>query len=520
MTEPATSVRAELSRDRIEQRFRTNSGLIIATRVVTFSLSLVTIPVLVSRLGVVGYGTWEALFACASLASMVQVPITGTLVWRISEAYGQGQLAEIRRLLRVGIGVRLALFALLWPIAWAMREPIVAFLGISADTRDIAAEIFALVAGLILLTGVTETLEAVVSGCQRTGLVNVVGALAQILNYFVVIVMVVLGAGLWSLAAGQIAGAAARFTGAWIAARVSFGPVSLVPSIADRSDVSMLRYSGLMMVGSGASALRDQTDKVILASLASPVWVGYYGIAARLSALVMEIISFFYVPIVTAVGALTGMDDWEAVRRLYARVMGTVSIVTGLVVVVVAGLADRLVVLWFGHPIPEVTLLLWLLITGTAAAAMLTGPGTAICRGAGRVGIETLYLSFNLVLNVVATVSLVLIIGPIGTAAATGSTWALSSILFLVVLHRNLDLPAAASRRAVATAVLAAATSIGVYWASAALGLPGSRQSAFLSIVLLGGAGTAVYVGALASFRLLSVSDTYSVLRSAVRRAG
>ena len=39
-------------------------------------------------------------------------------------------------------------------------------------------------------------------------------------------------------------------------------------------------------------------------------------------------------------------------------------------------------------------------------------------------------------------------------------------------------------------------------------------------IVLLGGAGTAVYVGGLASFRLLSVGDTYAVLRSAVRRAG
>jgi O-antigen/teichoic acid export membrane protein len=518
VNEPTTQVQTELSRARIEQRFRTNSGLIIATRVITLALSLVTIPVLVSRLGVSGYGIWEALFAFASLAAMFQVPITGTLVWRISEAYGQGNAAEIRRLVRLGMGVRLSLFVALWPLAWTMREPIVTFLGVAPETRGLAAEIFPIVAGLILLTGVSETVEAVVSGCQRTGLVNVVTAVAQTLNYAVVIVLVTLGAGLWSLAAGQAVGTAARLIGAWITARLSFGSFSLLPLAPGRADVSMLRYSGLMMVGSGAAALRDQTDKIILASLASPLWVGYYGIAARLSALVMEIISFFYVPILTAVGALNGMGDWEGVRRLYTRTMATVSIVTGLVVVVVAGLSDQLVVLWFGDRIPEVTMLLWLLITGSAAAAMLTGPGTAICRGAGRVGIETTYLMFNLVLNVLLTIALVVVIGPIGTAVATGTTWAASSVLFLFVLHRNVDLPTGASRRALATALVAAGTTVAVNWTSRALGLPTGREEAFLSLMVLGTVSALLYLGLLMSSGVVSPRDASAVVRSALRR--
>ena len=62
------------------------------------------------------------------------------------------------------------------------------------------------------------------SGWQRTGLVNVVGAGAQIVNYSVVIAATLLGAGLWSLLAGQAAGFASRLTGAWLATRLSFGP--------------------------------------------------------------------------------------------------------------------------------------------------------------------------------------------------------------------------------------------------------------------------------------------------------
>jgi O-antigen/teichoic acid export membrane protein len=164
--------------------------------------------------------------------------------------------------------------------------------------------------------------------------------------------------------------------------------------------------------------------------------------------------------------------------------------------------------------------LLWLLITGSAAAAMLTGPGTAICRGSGRVGIETAYLSFNLVLNLVLTVALVLIIGPIGTAVATGTTWAVSSLSFLFVLHNNMDLPTTASRRAVGTALLAAVMAGAVHVTSQLFALPDSRLEAFLSLLLLGSISGLVYLGLLISFQLVSISDAWAAFRSPVRRAG
>jgi O-antigen/teichoic acid export membrane protein len=508
-----------VSRADVERRFRANSGLIIGARVVTFCLSLLVIPVLVTRFGVAGYGTWEALLALATLTSLLQTAISGTLVWRISEAFGRGEADLIRRLVRLGAGTSWALFALLGPLAWFLREPIVAFLRVSVEMRHTAAEIFPIVAAVVLLSGLCQTLESVISGCQRTGVVNVIAAVAQIANYGVVLVGIVLGHGLWSLAAGQLAGFAVRFTGAWFGARAAFGPVSLAPLLPGKADLSLARYSGLLAIGSLAAALREQTDKVILSSMASPAWVGYYGIAARLCTLVMETINFFYLPMLTAVGALNALGDWNGVKRLYSRLMATVSTVTGLIVIVVAGLADQLVILWFGHPIPEVTILLWLLITGTASAAILTGPGTSICRGSGKVGIETTYLAFNLVLNLVLTVSLVLLIGPIGTAVATGSTWAISSVLFLFVMHQRLDLPAQASRRAGATALLAAALAGAVYWLSHLSGLPQNRYDAFVSVALWGTLGGIAYVSALVAVGFLSASDGYGGLRSLLRRA-
>ena len=95
-------------------------------------------------------------------------------------------------------------------------------LGAPAETSVVLSEMFPIVAALILLGGLSETLEAVVSGCQRTGLVNVVSAGAQMVNYSMVIALVLSGGGLWSLVAGQAVGFVSRLLGAWIATRVSY----------------------------------------------------------------------------------------------------------------------------------------------------------------------------------------------------------------------------------------------------------------------------------------------------------
>ena len=502
------------SRARIEQQFRTNSGLIIGTRVLTACLSLVVVPVLVSRLGVAGYGTWEALLALATLSAVFQFAISGTLVWRVSEAYGQGDVAEIRRVARLGAAAYLALFVVLWPLAFLLREPAVVFLKVPVESRTIASTMFPALAAFVLLGGLSETLEAIVSGCQRTGLVSVVGAAAQILNYVVVIVVAVLGGGLWSLLAGQSVGFIVRFAGAWVAARASFGAVSLVPLLPHKHDWSLFKYSGWLTVSGVASSLRDQTDKIVLSSLASPAWVGYYGMAARLSGLVLEVLRPLYSPMLTAAGALWAMNDKEGVRTLYSRGMLIVSVFTGTVTVLVAGLVDRLVVLWIGEAIFQVRVLLWLLITGTATAAILTGTGTAISRGCGQASIEATYLGVNLVLNLIFTIVLVLLIGPVGTAVATGLTWALSSILFLFVLHRRMDLPVDASRQAAGAALVAGVTAALVYWASSGLGLPTGRQQALISLAVLGSGSALLYFGLLASLRLVSLRRVYGGVRS------
>jgi O-antigen/teichoic acid export membrane protein len=509
---------SEEARAGIERRFRSNSALIIAMRLVTAGLSLAVVPVLVTHFGVEGFGVWEAVLALAGAASLFQAAISGTLVWRASDAFGRGDFDEIRRLIRIGVGATIALFACVWPLAWLLRDAAERLLHAPASLSGVVSGIFPVVAAVALLGSLGDTLDAAVSGCQRSGVVNVIGAVAHLLNYTLVLVLVLGGGSFWSLAAGQALALAVRVTGStWVLTR-TLGGFSMAPLLPGRRDLAMARYSGLLAVGSLAATLRDQTDKIVLATLASPVWVGYYGMAARLAGLVLEVVRFVYIPTLTAVGAWHALGDWASVGRLYAWLIAVVAVVTGAIVIVVGGLVDHIMVLWIGHPIPEVRLLVWLLLAGTASAAVLTGPGTAICRGCGRPEIETVYLAVNLAMNLALTIALVLVIGPVGTAVATGATWAVASVIFLIVLHRRLDLPAMASWRAVAMTALAGALAAVVFWGSRSVPLPASRPEALVTVAAVSALAGVGYAGLLSALRLVSLRALMHGLHSLRRK--
>ncbi len=51
------------------KRLFENSALIVIARVVTASLSLAAVPVVLEKLGVGGWGTWEALLATSDRAA-------------------------------------------------------------------------------------------------------------------------------------------------------------------------------------------------------------------------------------------------------------------------------------------------------------------------------------------------------------------------------------------------------------------------------------------------------------------
>jgi O-antigen/teichoic acid export membrane protein len=484
-----------------------NSSHILVSRVLTTVVSLIAVPIVVNRLDVIGYGTWESIIAVSVLSNIFQGAINGTLLWRISAAYGADDMESVRQYVGVGIFFALLVFIAVTPLAWIGRDFLLQLFQVPEQFSGTASIVLPCVVGLMVLGCANEVMAAVIQGFQRSGTATLILASSMICNSLTVIACLLLGLGFWSLLIGFAVGFITYGVGLYTAAKRIFPSLSLVPLIPKRV---LLRgtqaYAGFMLLGAVSVALRDQTDKIVLSSVASPVWTGYFGIAARLAGLMFMICSFVYVPTFAAAGALKARDDWAGVQRLYTDVMTVMALVVGLFVALIIGLHDRLLILWVGRPIPEVGIILYFLIAGNAVAVLFTGTGSSVCKGIGIIKIETIYILVGILLNLILKVTLVPWVGAIGTVASSAGSWILSSVLFIILLHKQIQLPVIGTVRALKALIVATICALSGRWLSTQIPLESSRLSALVSISELTIVITIIFITLMVIFRVLPIS--------------
>jgi O-antigen/teichoic acid export membrane protein len=481
-----------------------NSGLMGASKVLSTCTSLVTIPLVLSRLGLGGYGGWEAMMAIAALGTVFQTTISGTLVWKMSAGYGSRDPAGIRRLMGVGIGVVLSMFALVSPLVWLMRHQLVELSNIPPPYRDVAAWVIPILVSQTTLGAAGETFAAVLIAHQRAGLTTLIQTAALMANSACAIVGLVHGWAVWSLLLGNTVGVAVSVAGQYVAIVKVCGMADFRPCIPTWTEARpLLKYAGFLALGQISIALRDQTDKLVLASVGTTVWTAWFGLASRLANLTLVVCSFFYVPLVSAVGALASQGDWAGVCRIYSNTMIVMPFLAGAFVVVVAGTYDRLLMIWIGKEVPQVGPILFIMLAGNITAVVLTGVGSSLCKGIGRVSIETTYIVICVVVNVVLKLLLTPWLGPIGAVLSSAGSWALGSIAFVTLLHRAIELPKAAFRAAATIPLMLVTVTITRFLAGWFVPASTTRWDAAAAAAGIGLASVVLFAGLLVATRII-----------------
>lgn len=419
-----------------------NSSALLTGRLLTVLASFLTIPFAVKVLGMRGYGTWETLFAIGTASNLFQSSIGATLVWKMSTAYALGDKNEVVRLMRVGIWIVLAIVIVFTPVIFFWRSAIVARMNIPAEYAREATDILPFLCLLILAAAANETFAAAITASQRVGLANLLQSSGLILNSIVTVATLRMNWGLHSLVAGQLAGLLFCSISLYAAIISSYGlagPTPTRPTIKDLK--AMSPYFGFLLMGSASIILRDQTDKLILAAAKDPEWVAYYGIAIRLASPILLVCGFFYVPLFSAVAALSARNERAKIVELYETTSATVSLLAGAMAVLLAVLHDRILILWIGREVPQVTTLLYILLLANVTAVYLTGTGSALCKGIGRPAIEAIYVCVAVAVNLLLKAFLVIKIGGIGTVVASGISWVVGALVFMVAFQKTVRMP-------------------------------------------------------------------------------
>ena len=193
----------------VRNRLFQNSLLLGLSRLLSTCTALIAVPIIVAKLGLTGYGGWEALMAIAAISTSFQTVISGTLVWKMSEAYGSDNCVEIERLARLGIGVTLILFCIICPTVWVMRSQLVAVSNIPGLYRAVALRVLPWLVTQLALGMAGEVFGAMLISHQRAGVMTLIQSCAVVANNAFVIFGLVHGWQLWSLLLGNTVGVAA-----------------------------------------------------------------------------------------------------------------------------------------------------------------------------------------------------------------------------------------------------------------------------------------------------------------------
>src|ERR1700682_5260002 len=137
-----------------------NSGAMAASRLAAAVASLIAVPVIIHDLGLARFGVWESMVAIASLSTILTGPMGGTLLWRMSLAWGEQNGTTIRRLILVGFAGALILIVVLLPIGLVMRPFVARFLQVELPQATMVQSLFMGLVSLAFLTAINETLGA------------------------------------------------------------------------------------------------------------------------------------------------------------------------------------------------------------------------------------------------------------------------------------------------------------------------------------------------------------------------
>jgi O-antigen/teichoic acid export membrane protein len=491
--------------------------VLMLAQVSGIAVSLVLTPFMVSELGIERFGLWAFLFAVVAFAGLLEVGVGRGSV-RFIAFYGErGELDVVRRIVSYGMLTRLALGAVLCPLAWLAGRALLPHADISQELLDEARTLLPLVLAWFFLTAGARLLSALLIGFERTWLVALITLASNLLYAGLVVLFLLEGLELYGLLLAVALQSVFQGVVCYFVSRRLIGTVFGNPFALGRPlIVEMLKFGGWTQVTALTTIVTRQTDAVVIGSAVNINTVGFYDLGNRIAALTRTIPLTLLNPLLPAAARIHAQKDHMRIARTLLqgnRLLGLLSMGIGGFV---AAAAPLIMTVWLGRSYPHVSTIA-VLLTATWAVNNLTGVGTTIVEATGRPRYASEYAVIGMFLNIAATIVLGLIYGLYGIIAGTVFGVVTASLYFLWRVHRLLGLPlweyVGSWLWRLATAILLAVAATQALRAGLPESLVDSRGDGALMLSLLALAYGAVLLAGLRLVRFLQTRDLDTVER-------
>lgn len=406
--------------------------------VLTAPVPFVMTPLVLHKIGVAGYGTWAVLLAINGLTSLADLGLVGTLSKFVAEYHAKQDFAALTRLLSSGLALFLMLDLVIGTGLW-LASPLLALKLFHGSSLPAAELVFLLRCFLILVAAniLTQLFASVTTGLQRLDLTNLIGAANVVLGAFFGASLLLLGRGLRGLVFGYTGAGILTVAAYFLAVRRLLPQIVLNPTRFDRIEAGkMFGYSLRLYVTQAASAVHNQVEKIILATLVGVAPAGWYDIASETAIKVRGAIGYVLGPVLAAASELNALGDESRMKELYYRAHKYLALCGVPAVCYVVAISRRFIELWIGPSLGMVAVPM-IIILLVNYLSLATGPGFLIFAGIGyfRPSIQSAILGLST--NVVLSLILIYKFGFAGAVTGMAIAMCLSATFFLVAFRRR-----------------------------------------------------------------------------------
>lgn len=306
-------------------------------------------PFILHRLGATDYGLWALVGSVVAYGSLLDFGIADAVIKYVAEYRARGETDQAYSLVATALCLYSIFSLLSIALSMAIAPIFPALFNLPPDQRTTATRLVLLMGSGIGISILCAMPIAVLRGLQRFDIANLISILATLLSAGATVVALLLGGGVLSIAAVNIAVIIVmQIPSIWFIYR-------MVPELrfgwrgaSHQLIRTLFSFSSSLFVMHAAGRLQTKTDEMVIAAFLPISAVTPYTIARRLSEVGQILTDQFMKVLVPLASTLHAEDDRARLRALYiigSRLALAIFLPIGCSVVI---LARPILSVWVG----------------------------------------------------------------------------------------------------------------------------------------------------------------------------
>lgn len=349
---------------------------------------IVITPIILSAIGLAGYGVWALIFALTAYVNLTNGGM-GTAYTKFTAEYARkGEYERLRGILGAGQLVIGAIALLAMAAAWAYGDELLSAINVPDEMLYDGHMALLIVLGAVFARMTLGISYSVLGGLQRNDLHQALTILASFIEFVITVPLLLMDYGLIGMALGYLIGQLCSFTlgGHWV--RREDPKVQMSPWHATRAGLSeVIRLGGAMQGLAFANLAMGEGVKVLLTILIDPRATALYEIADRIVYMMRAPTTAAVAPMLSAFAALRAGGERARERELMRLGRKSILILSGSMAAFLMVLGGPALLLWTGEAVPDSAWALRWMSFGTFLISFTSIPGISL-RAQGQVGLE------------------------------------------------------------------------------------------------------------------------------------